>query len=87
MSLLGTDLPLVAAPMAGGATTLDLVAEATRAGGFGFLAAGYRSAEAMASDIAAARARGVEHVGVNLFLPGPSGLDETGFRAYAARLH
>ncbi|MGZ4453101.1 MAG: NAD(P)H-dependent flavin oxidoreductase [Nocardioides sp.] len=86
MSLLGTDLPLVAAPMAGGATTLDLVAAAASAGCFGFLAAGYKSADAMASDIAAARERGLSALGVNLFLPGASGLAEPDFRRYASLL-
>jgi len=86
MTLLGTALPVVAAPMAGGATTVDLVAAATGAGGFGFLAAGYKSAEAMAGDIAGVRARGLETFGVNLFLPAASGLSEADFRAYATRL-
>lgn len=85
-TLLGSELPVAAAPMAGGATTLDLVAAAEQAGGFGFLAAGYLSAEAMAGDIAAARARGLGSFGVNLFLPGPSGLTAAAFRAYAVRL-
>ena len=92
MSLLGTDLPLVAAPMAGGATTVDLVAAAAEAGAFAFLAAGYRSAEGMAADVAAARGRGLERFGVNLFVPGPSGIpgisgiSGASYRAYAARL-
>jgi NAD(P)H-dependent flavin oxidoreductase YrpB (nitropropane dioxygenase family) len=55
-------------------------------GGFAFLAAGYKTAESMAEDIAAVRARRLDHFGVNLFLPGPSGLAEADFRAYASRL-
>jgi NAD(P)H-dependent flavin oxidoreductase YrpB (nitropropane dioxygenase family) len=82
-TLLGSDLPVVAAPMAGGATTPDLVAAVTAAGGFGFLAAGYRTAEAMTADIAALRALGVTDFGMNLFVPSPSGIDESTFRAYA----
>ncbi|MEU8082480.1 nitronate monooxygenase [Micromonospora sp. NPDC049101] len=35
--------PIVAAPMAGGASTPALVGEVSAAGGLGFLAAGYRS--------------------------------------------
>ena len=85
-TLLGTEIPIVAAPMAGGATTPELVAAVTRAGGFGFLAAGYKSAEAMGADIAALRALGVDHFGTNLFVPGPSGIDEATFRAYAAEI-
>jgi len=86
MSLLGTDVPLVAAPMAGGATTIDLVAAAGAAGCFGFLAAGYKSAAAMAEDITATRARGLTAWGVNLFVPAPSGLSEAAFRDFAATL-
>ncbi|GAB2984186.1 nitronate monooxygenase [Nocardioides montaniterrae] len=84
--LLDTRAPIVAAPMAGGATTPELVAAVTRAGGFGFLAAGYRTAEQMSADVAALRALGVEHFGMNLFLPAPSGIDAGTFRAYADEL-
>lgn len=83
---LGTDLPLVAAPMAGGATTPELVAAVSGAGGFGLLAAGYKTAEAMTADIAALRGLGVERFGMNLFLPGPAGIDEPAFRAYAREI-
>ncbi|GAB3860599.1 nitronate monooxygenase [Nocardioides maradonensis] len=85
-ALLGTDLPVVAAPMAGGGTTPDLVAAVVRAGGFGFLAAGYKSADAMAGDMAALRGLGVERFGMNLFLPGPTGIAEPAFRAYAREI-
>ncbi|MCL2614130.1 MAG: nitronate monooxygenase [Nocardioidaceae bacterium] len=81
--ILGTDVPIVAAPMAGGATTPDLVAAATQAGGFGFLAGGCKTAEAMTREIGVLRERGVEHFGMNLFVPTPSGLDEPAFRRYA----
>ena len=37
---LGLDIPVIAAPMAGGASTPALVIAAARAGGLGFLAAG-----------------------------------------------
>lgn len=84
--LLGNDLPLVAAPMAGGATTVPLVRAAAGAGAFSFLAAGYKAAEELAADIASVRAHGVESFGVNLFLPAPSRLSESSFRRYAAQL-
>lgn len=51
--------PVIAAPMAGGPSTPELAAAATNAGGLGFLAAGYLTADALADRIAAARA----HVG------------------------
>jgi nitronate monooxygenase len=38
--LLGSRLPVVAAPMAGGATTPALAVAVTEAGGFAFLAGG-----------------------------------------------
>ena len=81
-----SELPIVAAPMAGGATTIELVAAVLAAGGGAFLAAGYQSAETMAADVASARARGLDGFGVNLFLPGPSRLGEAEFRAYATRI-
>ena len=43
LSELGVTLPVIAAPMAGGPTTVDMVLAAARAGSFGFLAAGYKT--------------------------------------------
>jgi nitronate monooxygenase len=62
-------VPVIAAPMAGGPTTPALVAAVTGAGGFGFLAAGYRTPDALAEQIAATRALTGEPFGVNLFVP------------------
>jgi len=42
---------IVVAPMAGGPTTAGLVIAAGRAGALGFLAAGYKTPEAMAAEI------------------------------------
>lgn len=61
--------PIVAAPMGGGPTTPELVEAVTGAGGFGFLAAGYKSAENLAAEMQT-MAAGVRY-GVNLFVPGP----------------
>ena len=47
LSELGVTLPVIAAPMAGGPTTVDMVLAAARAGSMGFLAAGYKTPEAM----------------------------------------
>ena len=44
---------IVVAPMAGGPTTTELVVAAARAGALGWLAAGYKTPEAMAAEIAA----------------------------------
>lgn len=85
VSLIDLDLPLIAAPMAGGSTTLDLVAAAEDAGGFGFLAAGYRTATHLSEQLAQMRARSIE-AGVNLFVPDASKPDPVKVRRYAERL-
>ena len=61
---------IVVAPMAGGPTTTGLVAAAARAGALGFLAAGYKTPEAMAAEVTAVRAATHEPFGVNVFVPG-----------------
>src|SRR6185437_495267 len=48
----------------------ELVVAAARAGALGWLAAGYKTPEAMAAEIAAVRAATAEPFGVNLFVPG-----------------
>ena len=47
MDLMESECPIVAAPMAGGPTTVALVAAVRAAGAFPFLAAGYKTAEAV----------------------------------------
>lgn len=76
---------MVAAPMAGGPTTTGLVAAVGSAGALAFLAAGYRPPEAVAAEIAAARAAG-HPFGVNVFVPTPVPVAEPRFRRYAARI-
>jgi nitronate monooxygenase len=49
-------VPVVCAPMAGGVSTPSLAAAVSRAGGLGFLAAGYKSADAVAAEIDSVRA-------------------------------
>lgn len=80
-----SDAPLVAAPMAGGPTTPDLVIASAEAGVFGFLAAGYQTPDAMADDIALVRGR-VPSFGVNLFVPDRSAVDRAVVLAYRERL-
>ena len=60
--------PVVAAPMAGGASTPPLAAAVTEAGGLGYVAAGYKTAAAVADDLAAVRAATSGPVAVNLFV-------------------
>ncbi|WP_181773236.1 NAD(P)H-dependent flavin oxidoreductase [Amycolatopsis pittospori] len=62
--------PVIAAPMAGGPTTPELVAAVTAAGGFGFLSGGYLSADALEDRIAKTAELTGEPFGVNLFVPG-----------------
>src|SRR5687768_8083690 len=63
--------PVVAASMAGGPSTPALVSAVSAAGALGFLAAGYKTPDAVAAEIAAVR--GTDPFGVNLFVPGPTG--------------
>ncbi len=80
------DVPIVQAPLAGGSSTPALSAAVAAAGGLGFLAAGYRSAEAMASDLAELRRLSDRPFGVNLFAPTGAPADPAAVAAYAERL-
>ena len=85
MAALELTVPLVAAPMAGGPSTVALVVAAARSGGVGFLAAGYQSPTALQDQIDGVRAAGVPF-GVNVFAPGPQPVEPAEFRAYATAL-
>ncbi len=61
--------PIVQAPLAGGPSTPKLAAAVGEAGGFGFLAAGYKTAEAVREDILEHRGLTDLPFGVNLFSP------------------
>lgn len=65
-------VPILGAPMAGGPSTPALAAAVSNAGGLGFVAAGYLSADRFAEIIAAARALTTAAIGVNVFVPQPS---------------
>ncbi|HEX5566313.1 MAG TPA: nitronate monooxygenase [Streptomyces sp.] len=65
--------PVVQAPMAGGASRPELAAAVCEAGGIGFLAAGYRTPEAMHEEIRRLRTLTGRPFGVNLFMPQPPG--------------
>ncbi|WP_160664469.1 nitronate monooxygenase [Pseudarthrobacter sp. ATCC 49987] len=64
---------IIAAPMAGGTSTPAFVKAVHDAGGLGFLAAGYKSMEAMQAEIRSARASGARF-GMNVFVPDPAQL-------------
>src|SRR5271165_7368640 len=79
-------VPVVAAPMAGGPSTPELAAAATNAGGLGFVAAGYLSADTFAERVTAARKLTSGPLGVNLFVPQPSAGTTAEIQRYAAAL-
>ena len=84
--LRGLAVPVIVAPMAGGPSTPELAAAGTNAGGLGFLAAGYLSADVLADRIAAARKLTTGPLGVNLFAPQPSAATPEAIETYAAAL-
>lgn len=62
-------VPVIVAPMAGGPSTPELAAAGTNAGGLGFVAAGYLTADALAERVVAAHKLCSGPLGVNLFVP------------------
>src|SRR5690606_29200593 len=83
IGLWAASAPVVGAPMAGGASTPELVAAVGAAGGTGFLAGGYATPEALAEQIARTRGLTGRPFGVNLFVPGPDDADPDAVAAYA----
>jgi nitronate monooxygenase len=79
-------VPVVGAPMAGGPGTPALAAAVSNAGGLGFVAGGYISAEQFAADIVAARSATTGPIGANLFVPQPSVADWVQLEYYADEL-
>ncbi|MDT3724416.1 nitronate monooxygenase [Streptomyces sp. DSM 41972] len=89
MSSVLTDLfphPIVQAPMAGGVSVPQLAAAVSDAGGLGFLAAGYKTADGMYQDIKQLRGLTSRPFGVNLFLPQPETADPAAVDVYAHQL-
>jgi nitronate monooxygenase len=73
--------------MAGGPTTPALAAAVSEAGGLGFLAAGYKSAQAVQAEIAAVRSATTRPFGVNLFYPTRDEIDEAAIDAFTRSLY
>jgi len=67
---LGIQFPIIQAPMAGGATTPELIAAVSNAGGLGSLGAGYMSARDVRHAIKKIRTLTDKPFAVNLFIPG-----------------
>jgi nitronate monooxygenase len=76
----------VQAPLAGGASTPQLAAAVGAAGGLGFVAAGYRTADHVREDIRAVRAAGDAPFGVNVFAPPVPGAGAAAVAEFADRL-
>jgi len=81
-----TDVPIVQAPMAGGPSTPELAAAVSGAGGLGFLAAGYKTPEAMRADITGTRELTSRPFGMNVFMPSQDEIDPALVDAYRDRL-
>ncbi|MGA5164941.1 MULTISPECIES: nitronate monooxygenase [Streptomyces] len=89
MSSALTDLcryPIVQAPMAGGASCPQLAAAVSDAGGLGFLAAGYKTADGMYQEIKQVRGLTSRPFGVNLFMPQPGHADPAAVDVYRHQL-
>lgn len=69
MTRFGLQVPIVQAPMAGGGDTPALVAAVGKAGGMGFIAGAYRTAEQIVEAGRAVKAASDRPFGVNLFAP------------------
>lgn len=86
MDLLALPEPIVQAPLAGGASTPELAAAVNGAGGLGFLAAGYKTAERVREDIRELRSLSDAPFGVNIFAPPAPVGDAAAVAAYAELL-
>lgn len=89
MSSALTDLfphPIVQAPMAGGVSVPHLAQAVSEAGGLGFLAAGYKTADGMYQEIKQLRGLTTKPFGVNLFMPQPEYADKAAVDVYAHQL-
>ncbi len=80
--------PIVSAPLAGGPSTPALAAAVSGAGGLGFLAAGYKTADVLHGEINKLRSLLPEPApfGVNVFAPPGHGAGVAQVAAYAQRL-
>lgn len=86
LSIFGITHPIIQAPMAGGATTPELVAAVSNAGALGSFAAATLSPAAMIEGVQKVRALTDRPFNVNLFVLEEPVLDEAGLAAAQARL-
>ncbi|MGW4200018.1 nitronate monooxygenase [Streptomyces sp. NPDC004726] len=78
--------PIVQAPMAGGTSCPQLAAAVSEAGGLGFLAAGYKTADGMYQEIKQIRGLTGRPFGVNLFMPQLQPADPAAVEVYRQQL-
>lgn len=78
--------PIVQAPLAGGASTPELAIAVCEAGGLGFIASGYKRAEAVREEIARVRAGTDAPFGLNIFVPRSARPDPETLGAYLDEL-
>ena len=78
--------PIVQAPLGGGPSTPALAAAVSNGGGLGFVAAGYRTPEAVRDDIRDVRERTERPFGVNVFVPHPPAAARDSVERYADAL-
>lgn len=79
-------LPIIAAPMAGGPSTPELVVAVGEAGALGFLAGGYLTADELDHRLTEVERRSASPYGVNVFLPSPRTVNLAAAAAYRHRL-
>ncbi len=84
--LAALSVPIVQAPMAGGPSTPELAAAVNRAGGLGFLAAGYLAPDRLAEELEVVAGLTDRPFGVNVFAAAGRPADPDRVRAYAIRL-
>jgi nitronate monooxygenase len=75
------DYSLIQAPMAGGLSTADVVAGASRAGALGSVGAGYLSGDAIMAAAEGVRAAGGDAFAINLFIPAERDATDPEWRA------
>jgi nitronate monooxygenase len=80
------EIPIVGAPLAGGPSTPHLAACVSEAGGFGFIAAGYKTAHEVGAEIEAVRARTRRPFGVNVFFPARPEVNDVAIVDYVSSL-
>jgi nitronate monooxygenase len=79
-------LPILLAPLAGGPSTPSLVAEASEADAFGFLAAGYLTAQRLAEQLTELRLLTARPFGVNVFSPPSAPADPGSYADYVSEI-